>query len=201
MSRRLAAPGLDRAEPRPDGAVGRVLERICQLVAMLGGVILAGIILVSSVSVIGRSLPQLLLFFGVAVAPIGITGDIEIVQLGCAVAVFFFLPLCQMKRANVLVGVFTKRLPVRYRAVFDLAANLLYLALALVLAVQLGHGTAEKFYNQDATMVLRMPEGWPYAAALGAAWLLVIVTAYTALRSIAEICTNRAIGPQPAGEH
>ena len=78
---------------------------------MLGGLLLVAIMLVSSVSVIGRGLSQLL---GAKVS--GIPGDIEIVQLGCAVAVFAFLPLCQLKRANVLVGAFTKNLPVRYRS-------------------------------------------------------------------------------------
>jgi TRAP-type C4-dicarboxylate transport system permease small subunit len=196
VSDRGAAQDADSGKARADGRIGGVLERVCGFFAMLGGALLVGMILVSSLSVIGRSLPQL-----AGMELNGIPGDIEIVQLGCAVAVFFFLPLCQLKRANVLVGVFTKRLPVRYRAMFDLAANLLYLMLALVLAVQLGHGMAEKFRNHDTTMVLRIPEGAAYAAALGAAWLLVLVALYTAARSIAEIRTNRAIGPQPAGEH
>jgi TRAP-type C4-dicarboxylate transport system permease small subunit len=172
------------------------LERSCEVVAMLGGLLLVAIMLVSSVSVIGRGLSQLL---GAKVS--GIPGDIEIVQLGCAVAVFAFLPLCQLKRANVLVGAFTKNLPVRYRSQFDLAANLLFLMLSFALAWQLGHGMVEKFANNDSTMVLRIPEGWAYAAALAFAWLLVIATAYTVARSVMEIGTNRAIGPRPSGEH
>jgi TRAP-type C4-dicarboxylate transport system permease small subunit len=163
---------------------------------MAGGVLLVAITLVSSMSVIGRGLSQV---FGARIA--GIPGDIEIVQLGCAVAVFTFLPLCQLKRANVLVGAFTKNLRVRYRAAFDLAANLLFLVLAFALALQLGYGTAEKFRNHDTTMVLRIPEGWAFAPALASAWLLVIVTAYTVARSVMEIGTNRAIGPQQSGEH
>ena len=163
---------------------------------MVGGLLLVAIMLVSSVSVIGRGLSQLL---GAKLS--GIPGDIEIVQLGCAVAVFAFLPLCQLKRANVLVGAFTNNLPVRYRSVFDLAANLLFLMIAFALALQLGHGTVEKFRNHDTTMVLRIPEGWAFAVALAFAWLLAIATAYTVARSVMEIGTNRAIGPRPSGEH
>jgi hypothetical protein len=50
-------------------------------------------------------------------------------------------------------------------------------------------------------MVLRIPEGWPFAVALAFAWLLAFVTAYTVVRSVMEIGTNRAIGPPPSGEH
>lgn len=189
------------AAPRRDGPLGRALERVCELVAMLGGLLLIAIILVSGVSVAARSLPHLLGLAGVKTALRGIPGDIEIVQLGCAVAVFSYLPLCQFRRANVLVGVFTKRLPVRYRSIFDLAANLLFLVLTATLAVEMGYGTAEKFRNDDTTMVLRIPEGWAFSLALATLWLLVLVTAYTVWRSAVEIATGRAIGPPPSGEH
>jgi len=191
----------DGPSPAPDTALGVWLGRICVAVAMLGGVVLVGIVAVSSASVIGRSLPPLFAALGLPSPVKGIPGDVEIVQLGCAVSVFFYLPLCQLKRGNVLVGVFTKNLRPRWRAMFDLAANLLFLVLTATLAVQLGRGTEDKFRDQDTTMVLRIPEGGAYAAALAAVWLLVLVTAYTVLRSALEVARDRAIGPPPAGEH
>jgi TRAP-type C4-dicarboxylate transport system permease small subunit len=191
----------DGPSPAPDTALGMWLGRICAAVAMLGGVVLVGIVAVSSASVIGRSLPPVFAALALPSPVHGIPGDIEIVQLGCAVSVFFYLPFCQLKRSNVLVGVFTKSLRPRYRAMFDLTANLLFLALTTTLAIQLGHGTTEKFRDQDTTMVLRIPEGWAYGAALAGVWLLVLVTAYTVLRSALEIVKDRAIGPPPAGEH
>ena len=102
-------------------------------------------------------------------------------------AVFAFLPICQLKRANVLVGAFTKNLPVRVpRPCFDLAANLLFFVLTFALAFQLGHRHArESSPTTTPTMVLRIPEGWAYAVALAFAWLLVIATAYTVARSVA----------------
>jgi TRAP-type C4-dicarboxylate transport system permease small subunit len=182
--------------PLSHGPAGRLLDRICAAVAMAGGAILVAMVLISSLSVLGRSLPQLLGLRG-----IGVPGDIEVVQLGCGVAVYCFLPLCQLRRSNVLVGIFTRHLAPRRRALFDLAANLLFLVLATVLAVALGLGTAEKFHNGDTSMVLRIPEGWPFAAALLANWLLVLTIAYSVLRSLAEIRLNRPIGPPAAGEH
>lgn len=196
-----AAGRLDRPVGHRETRLGRRLETLCGFVAMIGGFVLVAIILVSTVSVLGRSLPLLLAPLGLIPPVRGIPGDIELVQLGCALAVFSYLPYCQLKRANVLVGAFTKNLPVRLRSAFDLAANLLFLVLTALVAVQLGSGMIEKFHNGDSTMVLRIPEVWAYAAALVAAWLLVIATAYTVLRSLIEIVSGRAIGPPPSGEH
>jgi TRAP-type C4-dicarboxylate transport system permease small subunit len=198
---KVAFDQAETVEPAPDTAIGRLLERICGAVAMLGGFVLVLIVLVSSASVIGRTLPPLFALFGLSSLLKGIPGDIEIVQLGCAIAVFFYLPLCQLKRANVLVGVFTRKLRPRYRSIFDLGANLLFLALSATIALEMGYGAADKFRDADTTMVLRIPEGWAYAVAVAAVWLLVLVTAYTVLRSLLEIGRDRSIGPPPSGEH
>ena len=194
-------PIISRDAPLPHGPIGQVLERVSGALALAGGLVMLGLMLLSSVSVLGRSLPQLLGFLGLALTPRSIPGDIEIVQLGCAVAIFAFLPYCQIRRANVFVAFFTQGLPIRHRSKFDLFANGLYLLLALIIAKQLTLGTLEKFANRDTTMVLRLPEGWAYLLALASAWLLVAVTAYTVARSAREIFTGRAIGPQASGEH
>jgi hypothetical protein len=49
--------------------------------------------------------------------------------------------------------------------------------------------------------VLRIPEAWPYAAALALSWLLVLVTAYTVVRSAMEVVRNRTIGAAPPVIH
>ena len=183
------------------GPVGRLLERAAQAVAMIGGLVMLGLMIVSSISVLGRSLPQLFGLFISGLTPKNIPGDIEIVQLGCAIAIFSFLPYCQIRRGNVFVDFFTKGLPVRGRAFFDFLANLLFLVLVGVIAWQLGHGTVEKFRNGDSTMVLRLPESWPYVIATACCWLLVAVTLYTVWRAFEEMRTGRLIGPYPSQSH
>ena len=185
----------------PPGSIGRLLERLTELFALFGGLCLLGIMLVQSLSVVGRSLPDLLGVFGLKVPRLTIPGDIEIVQLGCGIAIFFFLPLCQYRRANVMVEFFTQGLPVRFRSAFDAAANVLFLGLVSMITWQLGHGTIEKFTHRDTTMVLRIPESYPYLLALIAASLWTVVTAYTCVRSLQEVGRNRMIGPLPSGEH
>jgi TRAP-type C4-dicarboxylate transport system permease small subunit len=185
----------------PPGPVGKLLEQATEVFALIGGLVMLGIMLVQSVSVAGRSLPDILGLFGLKVPRLSIPGDIEIVQLGCGIAIFFFLPLCQYRRANVLVEFFTQNLPVRFRSFFDLLANILFLLLVSAITWQLGHGTVEKFAYRDTTMVLRIPESYPYLAALIAAVLWTIVTAYSCARSVQEIGRNRAVGPLPSGDH
>lgn len=185
----MAAP--KRTVADQDTAFGRLLDQLCGWVAALGGVALIVVMAVSSLSVIMRAIPGLR----------SIPGDTEIMQIGCALAIFAFLPICQLRRANAFVDFFTAGLPQRARSFLDLLANLLFLVLTILIAVQLGRGTMEKFATRDSTMVLRIPESWPYALALALAWLLVAVTAYTVVRSGIEIARGRAIGPQPTGDH
>jgi Tripartite ATP-independent periplasmic transporters, DctQ component len=194
-----AAPRQSLADP--PGAPGKIIEAATELFALIGGLVLVAIMLVQSLSVAGRSLPDIFGLFGLKLPRLSIPGDIEIVQLGCGIAVFFFLPLCQYRRANVLVEFFTQGLPVRLRSLLDLGANLLFLALSGAVTWQLFHGMREKFTYGDTSMVLRISEAWPYLAAVIAAVLWTLVTAYTCLRSGAEVARGRMIGPLPSGEH
>jgi TRAP-type C4-dicarboxylate transport system permease small subunit len=178
----------------PHGPVGQLLERICVAFTIIGGFVLVGIMLMESASVLGRILSRWLPVTGIA-------GDSELVQIGCATAIFSFLPLCQLQRGNVFVDFFTKSLPLKARSFLDALANLLFLALTTAIAWQLMHGTMEKFAHADTTTILRIPESWPYLICLVSAWLLVATTLYTLTRSISEIRLNRQIGPQPTGDH
>lgn len=181
---------------------GRVLDRICTGIALFGGLVLLVIIIVSTISIVGRSvLPLLAGLVGVKLPPRSIPGDVEIVEMGTAVAVFSYLPLCHLRRGNVFVDFFTARAPLRIRSFLDLLANLLFVLLAGALGWQMIGGFRDKLAYDDTTMVLRIPIAWPFACALAAVWLLFIVTLYTSCRSLAEILRNRPIGPLPAGTH
>ena len=68
------------------------------LIATAGGLVLVAITLLSAYSITMRSLFD---------APL--LGDVELVQMGCGIAVVSFLPLCQLRRNNVIVDAFTLR--------------------------------------------------------------------------------------------
>ena len=77
----------------------KVLSLLARLCAVLAGVILTGITLVTCVSLIGRN-------------TIGTTlvGDYELTAVAAGAAVALFLPWCQVRRENIIVDFFTARM-------------------------------------------------------------------------------------------
>ena len=90
---------------------------------MLGGGGFILLVLMSLVSIIGRK---------IAAAPV--PGDIEIMQMGGAVAAAAMLPFCEMERHHLRVDFFTARLsePARHR--LDALSHLLLALVAAVIA-------------------------------------------------------------------
>ena len=123
-----------------------LFDRLCNLLAVAGGVILLIAAGVTVVSVIGRY------FFRMPVP-----GDIEIVGLLMAAAIALFFPQCQLHRGNVIVDVFTEAAPPAVRRWLDVLASLLVALVAAVLAWRLCIGAIELRAADDETMVLRLP--------------------------------------------
>ena len=143
--------------------------------AVFGGLVLIGLILMTVISVIGRSLFN---------TPI--PGDFELVEIGCAVAVFSFLPYCQLIRGNVVVDFFTARTPPRPKALLDMMGNLLYTGISALLTWRLALGGMDlKRYN-ESSMVLQVPIWWGFIPVVVGAGLLTVVCAYTVWRSWRE---------------
>jgi TRAP-type C4-dicarboxylate transport system permease small subunit len=111
-----------------------------------------------------------------------VSGDIELVQIGTAVAVFAFLPLCQSRRGNIVVDTFTAGLPPRIRNGLDALWDLVYVAMALIIAWRLGVGAWDTIRSNTVSMMLGLPTGWAIAACSAMAAFLALVAIATALR-------------------
>ncbi|MBK8008557.1 MAG: TRAP transporter small permease [Rhizobiales bacterium] len=111
-----------------------------------------------------------------------VPGDIELVQIGTAIAVFTFLPICQARRGNIMVDTFTTRLPRRLRATLDALWDLAYAGIAAVIAWRLGVGAWDTIRSNTVSMMLGLPTGWAIAACAVMAGFLAIVAMATALR-------------------
>ncbi len=173
--------------------IGRGVEALAKGWAILGGTLLVALSVMTVVSIIGRALTG----YGLGPVP----GDYELVANGCAIAIFAFLPWCQLRRGHVTVDIFINRLSSRAVAVFGCLGDALVLVVSAVIAHQLYLGWGEKFpYGSDAlrdalamgyrpffaetTYELQIPVWMPYTAALIGAVLMVIVAAYTVWRSL-----------------
>jgi TRAP-type C4-dicarboxylate transport system permease small subunit len=157
------------AVPEPPRAP-RVVVRIARALALLGGVVALAVAGVVVVSVARRWLFS---------EPI--PGDFELAQIGTAVAVFAFLPYCQIVRGNIIVDTFTAQLSARNRHRIDALWDLVYAAAMALVAMCLAWGTRDMFVSHEVSMVLRIPV-WP-GVAFGAVCcaFLAIVALCTAI--------------------
>lgn len=155
---------------RGPGRGRRAVERASVGLALAGGALTLALALLVSASVARRWLTSE-----------AIEGDFELVQAGLAVAVFAFLPLCQLRGGNIVVDSFTARLPARLRAALDGLWALAYALAAGLIAWQLAKGAGETVASGTTSMVLGLPVGWAiWACAACAAWLAVVALATAA---------------------
>ena len=131
----------------------KVLSLLARACAILAGVILTAITLVTCVSLIGRN-------------TIGTTlvGDYELTAAAAGAAVALFMPWCQLKRDNIIVDFFTARASARTNDLLDRFGALLLGAVMVLLAWRTAVGGISAFRSNSTTMMLGFPEWIVYAA-------------------------------------
>ena len=132
-------------------SIPQLLNSLAAACAVLAGIILTGITLLTVVSVIGRD------FFGKA-----ITGDFELVAVAAGAAVALFLPWCQAKRGNIIVDFFTSKSPAKVNAMLDRFGALLMAVFMGVVAWRTGLGGLNAWGNNSGSMMLGFPEWITY---------------------------------------
>lgn len=148
----------------PDGRLARGLERLARAVALAGGLLLVGVMGMTVVSVLGRYLFN---------APV--PGDYEITELAIGIAAFAFFPYCHITNANIVVELFTGRMPSRWKAALDGVHNITFAIVAGLIAWRLFVGGMHKFDDGETTMFLGIPIHWAYFSAVLGAGLLTAV--------------------------
>ncbi len=167
---------------RPSDPFGRVLYSISRILAVAGGVLLSLLALMTTVSVIGRDLFS---------SPV--PGDFEIVGIGTGLAVFAFLPWCQLMRGNVIVDFFMVRAPVRAKAFFDTIGGIVYLAIALLLTWRMVYGGIDMYQYSEKSMTINFPRWTTFPPSVLMLGFLIVVIVYTVRRSIIETREGRFI--------
>jgi TRAP-type C4-dicarboxylate transport system permease small subunit len=111
-----------------------------------------------------------------------IQGDFELVQVGCAVAIAFFLPWCQLARGNIIVDFFTARASERAQRSLDAAGGLVLAAAMALLAWRTGAGALAMKAGGEVTMITGVPIWLAYAAMAPAFALAAAAGLHTAWR-------------------
>jgi TRAP-type C4-dicarboxylate transport system permease small subunit len=171
--------------PEAEAFVGRWLGRLADVMAVVGGAVLTGVMVVAVVSILGRyarrsGLPGL-----DRLGPV--PGDFEIVSMGAGIAIFFFLAWAQFNRGHITVDIFISRVPPRGKAALSLIGNLLLTIFAVILAQQIAIGLEEKRRFGETTAILQLPVWWSYAGGLFGLWSFAVVSGYTVWRSLNEM--------------
>ena len=183
------------------------IHRLARGFAILGGLVLTALIVVTCLSVAGRSLSSLLngdvarslapgLADAVLAAGVGpVDGDFELVEAGMAFAIFAFLPLCQLAGSHASVDVFTAALPLRANRALRAIVELVFAAALVLIAVQLFAGMQSKRGSGQTTLLLQYPVWWGYAACVPGAVAAALVSVHVALARLVEAVTGREVLP------
>ncbi len=178
----MEATGQRGIAPALEERVGRYVEALSRWLAVLGGLVLAALVVLTVTSITGRGL----IFAGLGPVP----GDFELVEVCTAFAVFSFLPWCQYKRGHVTVDIFINWMSAPKRAFLSFVGNLLLSILSAVILWRLILGTIDKQAYHETTFVLQFPLWWGYAACLFGGSAFVVVSIYTTWRSLNEILAS-----------
>lgn len=131
----------------------RILHALAQLCAILAGVLLTGITLLTCTSLIGRNTT------GWTIA-----GDFELTGVATGAAIALFMPLCQLKRGHIIVDFFTARASQATNAFLDRIGALLVAAAFALIAWRTVLGGLNAYASFSGTMMLGFPEWVVYAA-------------------------------------
>ena len=188
-----------------------IIGRIARGTAIIGGGVLALLVILTTLSILGRTLSKWAhsdwaesWMAGLAtwVAGTGIDeipGTYELTEAGVAFAIFAFLPVCQFYGAHATVDVFTAGMGQRVTRILRAFWEICLTATLIFLAERLWSGMNRYIGNGETTLFLQFPVWWAYAVSVAAAILACIVGLYCAYARLREALTNRDILPQGEG--
>ncbi len=170
--------------------LGGAVTWLAKALAILGGVVLVIITIITVVSITGRA------FIWAGLRPV--PGDFELVEAGVGFAVFAFLPWCQLNRGHATVDIFTSFLPAWVNRQIDVVAEVLMTVVITVIAWRLWFGLQDKIRYGETTFILQFPVWWAFAACMAAAAIAVVVSFY--MVGVRLIEARDGVAPKPDHE-
>jgi TRAP-type C4-dicarboxylate transport system permease small subunit len=162
---------------------------LARLLAWLGAAVLCALALISVASITGRALSA----HGLGPVP----GDFELVEAGTALAVFCFLPWCQLQRGHAVVDLLWGWYPPGMKRTLLLLWDVLLLAAWTLLVWRMGVAMTDYRANGEVTFILQMPVWWGYAASLVPAVLGCLTGAWRVLEGLGVVSPPLGFGQMP----
>jgi TRAP-type C4-dicarboxylate transport system permease small subunit len=147
-----------------------MLEKLAKLCAILAGVLMTFITLMTCVSLIGRNTT------GDTLA-----GDFELTGVVAGAAVALFMPWCQLKRGNIIVDFFTAKVSDRINGQLDRLGALAMAAVFILLSWRTAMGGINAYNTHSGTMMLGFPEWVVYAAMVPPFILTAVISLHQAV--------------------
>lgn len=193
----------------------RIVLGLARLMALLGGLVLLLLVLITCISILGRAANTVLhsaaimsVLPGLANALIdagvgAIRGSYEMVEAGMAFCIFAFLPFCTVTAGHASVDVFTNNLPRSVNRVLEALIAILFAVALVGVALQLYEGMLRKMPNAfgavQTSLLLEYPIWWSYAASLVGAVMAAFAGVFMALVRLYELASGRVVVPNAVG--
>lgn len=191
----------------------RLIQFLARFTAVIGGLVVMVLILMTTLSIIGRSLNKVLHgdFFQTqlnglsqALLDLGvgeINGNYELLEAGVAFAIFSFLPICQFYGSHASVDIFTSFLSQRFNRWIAAFWEVVLTAVIILIIWRLFEGMQRYIGNGETTLFLQFPVWWAYAASFAAGTISCIVAVFCAVVRLTEAVRNKNILPSEQGAH
>lgn len=148
------------------GPLGQGLYTLCKAFSIGGGLLFVLLVLMSLVSIVGRKL-----------ASMPIPGDIEIMQMGTAVASAAMLAYCEMMRHHLRVDFFTAKLSPKNKNKLDALSHLLLALFSVLIAWRTSVAAISLHEAGEKSMMLLLPV-WPAVALLVPSFVLLAAAGF-----------------------
>jgi TRAP-type C4-dicarboxylate transport system permease small subunit len=152
-----------------------VLATLARLCAVLAGVLLTAITLMTCVSLIGRNTTGWT-----------IVGDFELSASAVGAAIALFLPWCQLRRGHIMVDFVTSGASPVTQERFDRFGALLLGAVMALMTWRTAVGGLSAWDTQAGSMMLGFPEWVVYAAMVPALALTTVIALVQAARGFGK---------------
>ncbi len=153
----------------------KLLENLAKFCAVLAGVLLTFITLMTCISIVGRE-------------TIGktISGDFELSGVAAGAAIALFMPWCQFKRGNIMVDFFTAKASETTQNNLERFGAFLLAAVMALVTWRTVLGGLNAYSSNSGTMLLGFPEYAVYCAMVPPLALTALIALHQGVFGFAE---------------